>query len=251
VWQETERALAEARPDVFVATLRDCGALAVIYPEVDALFGVPQPARWHPEVDSGAHLLLALRAAADAFPTDPGQRAEVAFAVLVHDLGKGTTPPAAWPAHHGHEERGVELVRSLCARLGAPTRFRDLGVAVARFHGLVHRALELRPATVLKLLEGLNHFRTGSRLEPFLAACAADARGRTGHGSDALPEHDWLRAAAAAASAVRAADVAPVAAPGPVIAAALRRGRIAAIRGARANFAPAPSGESDDEDDGE
>jgi tRNA nucleotidyltransferase (CCA-adding enzyme) len=245
VWQETARALGEPRPDVFVATLRDCGALAVLFPEVAALFGVPQPAQWHPEIDTGAHLLLALRAAGDA-----GSGAEAAFAVLVHDLGKGTTPRAEWPAHRGHEERGVELLRALCTRLGVPNRFRELGLAVARYHGLAHRALELRPATVLRLLEGIDHFRRPGRLGDFLAACAADARGRTGHARDALPGHDYLRAAAAAAAAVRATDVAPAGATGEAIAAAMRAARIRAIRAVRAGV-PGASGEDGDEDDGE
>lgn len=228
VWQETARALAEPRPDVFFAVLRDCGALAVIYPEVDALFGVPQPPEWHPEVDTGVHLLMALRAAARA-----GAAAEVVFAVLVHDLGKGSTPAADLPAHPGHEVRSVALAHALCDRLGVPNRFRELGVAVARYHGLCHRALELRPATVLKLLEGLDHFRRPGRLEGFLAACAADARGRTGHEDDPLPGHDWLRAAATAAAGVDARAIAATLPAGPAIAAAVHAARVAAIRAAR------------------
>ena len=128
VWQETEAALSEPRPDVFISVLRDCGALAVVFPEVDALWGVPQPEKWHPEIDTGVHLLLALQESARLSP-----KPEVRFAVLVHDLGKGTTPRDAWPKHVGHEERSVELAQALCRRLGAPNRFRELGCAVARY----------------------------------------------------------------------------------------------------------------------
>jgi tRNA nucleotidyltransferase (CCA-adding enzyme) len=237
VWQETVRALTEPRPDVFFSVLRDCGALVVIYPEVDALFGVPQPPQWHPEVDTGVHLLMTLRAAARA-----GASAEVTFAVLVHDLGKGVTPAADLPSHPGHELRSVALAHALCDRLGVPNRFRELAVAVARYHGLCHRALELRPATVLKLLEGLDHFRRPGRLEDFLAACAADARGRTGHEDDALPGHDWLRAAAAAAAGVDARRIAATLPAGPAIAAAVHTARIKAIRMARSAWDAAQPG---------
>jgi tRNA nucleotidyltransferase (CCA-adding enzyme) len=231
VWQETVRALGEPRPDVFIDVLRQSSALAVIYPEVDALFGVPQPARWHPEIDTGVHLLMALRAAARA-----GASAEVVFAVLVHDLGKGTTPAADLPSHPGHEARSVALVHGLCERLGVPNRCRELAVAVARFHGLGHLALELRPATVLKLLEGLDHFRRPGRLEAFLAACAADTRGRTGHEDDPLPAHDWLRAAAAAATGIDTRAIAAGQPDGPAISAAVHAARVAAIRAARASW---------------
>src|SRR5688572_30803887 len=147
VWQETVKALATERPDVYIETLRACGALARIFPEVDALFGVPQPAQWHPEIDTGTHTLMALRMAAQLSRSEP-----VRFAVLVHDLGKAETPEALLPRHHGHEHRSERLIEQLCARLPVPNRFRDLALLVARHHGTVHKAAELKPQTVLRLI---------------------------------------------------------------------------------------------------
>ncbi len=236
VWQETASALAEPRPDVYLQVLRDCGALAVIFPEVDALFGVPQPAKWHPEIDTGVHVLLALEEAARrSFST------EVRFAVLMHDLGKGTTPKAELPRHTGHEQRGVELVIDLCQRLAVPNRFRDLAVAVARNHGLCHRALELRPATLLTLLESLDAFRRGHRVTEFLDACEADARGRTGLADQPYPQRDLLLAAWQAALAV---DTSAVVGPGgtgeglrgEAIGEAIRQARLVAVSAARKQF---------------
>lgn len=225
VWQETVAALKSPRPDVFIATLRACGALAVIFPEVDALWGVPQPRDFHPEGDTGLHLLLALREAVRLSP-----RAEVRFAVLVHDLGKGTTPREQWPHHHGHEERGALLVEALCKRLAAPKRFRQLGVAVARGHGLCHRALELRAATLLRLLEDVGALRDSQRLDDFLAACEADARGRQGRQDRPYPQAAFLRSCLAA---VQDVDTAPLRArgiSGKALGEALRSERISAIR---------------------
>ncbi len=197
VWQETLTALQTARPDVFLEVLRDCGALAAVFPEIDALFGVPQPMRWHPEIDTGVHMLLCMRAAARL-----GLDAEARFAVLLHDLGKGTTPKEYWPAHHGHEERSVTLARRLCERLRVPTAFRELAEIVARYHGLCHRAAELRPATLLKLLEGADALRRPARFEKFLLACEADLKGRTGLEDAPYPQAALLRRALAAAAAV-------------------------------------------------
>ena len=234
VWQETESALAGDRPDVFFAVLRECGALAVIFPEVDVLFGVPQPPKWHPEVDTGVHLLMALQQSARL-----SARAEVRFAVLVHDLGKGTTPRQFWPRHNGHEERSVGLTLELCRRLAVPNRFRDLGVAVARYHGLCHRALELRPTTILSLLEGVDAFRRGDRFEDFLAGCESDARGRTGLEERPYPQADLLRAAFKAASSVSAAQLASeghAELSGEALGQALRQARVQAIGQVRAEF---------------
>lgn len=239
VWQETASALAAPRPDIYVQVLRDCGALAVIFPEVDALYGVPQPAKWHPEIDSGVHVALALREAARlSFST------EVRFAILVHDLGKGTTPKAELPSHVGHEERSVELVLRMCERLAVPNRFRDLAVNVARSHGLCHRALELRPATLLGLLESLDAFRGGHRVTGFLDACEADARGRTGLEERPYPQRELLLSVWQAALAV---DTRAVAGPGgqgdglngEALGEAIRRARLAAVKTARERFSPA------------
>jgi len=225
VWRETEKALAGSRPDVFYSTLRDCGALAVIYPEVDALFGVPQPPEHHPEIDCGVHLLLCLKAAA-AISDDP----EVAFAVLCHDLGKAMTPAEVLPRHIGHEQNSVALTEKLCQRLGTPNRYRELAIQVARYHGQCHRAAELRPATRLKLLEALDAFRRPGRLEQFLTACMADARGRSGHEQDQYPQAGIMRRAHAAASSVIARRLAEQGLSGAELGEALRRERIAAIQ---------------------
>ncbi len=197
VWKETRRALGTDRPDVFVETLRACGALGRILPEVDRLFGVPQPARWHPEVDTGVHILLVMREVA-VLTECP----RVRFAALVHDLGKGLTPAAVLPGHRGHEERGARLVMEMAARLKIPNDFRDLGVLAARYHGLCHRALELRPGTVLQLLERLDAFRRPDRFREFLVACQADMWGRQGYSGAPYPQAEWLQAAMDAAQAV-------------------------------------------------
>ncbi len=235
VWQETELALATPRPDVFFDVLRACGALAVVFPEVNALWGVPQPAQWHPEIDTGVHLLMALQASARLSP-----RPEVRFAVLVHDLGKGTTPSRFWPRHTGHEERSAGLVRALCERLGAPNRFRDLGVAVARYHGLAHRALELRPATLLSVLEGVDALRRPERLDDFLAACEADSRGRLGCHDTPYPQAALLRAAREAAATVNAAQIAGQGLAGAALGEAIRQERTRAIARAKAQFGTHP-----------
>jgi len=225
VWQETERALGESRPDVFFETLRECGALQVIFPELAALYGVPQPPRWHPEVDTGVHVMLALRYAASiAAPTT------VRFAVLMHDLGKALTAPERWPSHRGHEEAGVPLIDDLCARLKVPNGFRDLAVLTARHHAIVHRAAELRPATVLRLLEATDAFRRPERFEEMLAACEADARGRSGLETQPYPQRDALRRARAAAAAVTLEASERQGLAGPAIGEKIREKRLAAIR---------------------
>jgi tRNA nucleotidyltransferase (CCA-adding enzyme) len=224
VWQETEKALREQRPSEFFSVLRNCGALAWIFPEIDALFGVPQPPQWHPEIDTGVHTLMVLEQAV-ALGADP----EVRFAALVHDLGKGTTPPAEWPKHHGHEERSVALIEALAARLRVPGNYRDLAVVVARYHGIVHRALELRPGTILEFLEGSDAFRRPARFAQALLACEADARGRTGFESRAYPQRALLSAARDAAAAVKPLPADIASKDGAQIAAGLRRLRLAAI----------------------
>ena len=235
VWQETERALAGPRPDVFVRELRDCGALAVIFPEVAALWGVPQTATWHPEIDTGAHLLLALEQAARL-----SEDAAVRFAVLVHDLGKGTTPRAEWPRHVAHEERSVDLAIALCQRLGAPTRFRELGVIVARHHGNCHRAFELRPATILKLFAETDALRRPQRFADFLVACEADARGRLGLADRPYPQAALLAGALAAAQTIEVATVAARGLSGPALGEALKAERLLAITRYRDAFEPGP-----------
>jgi tRNA nucleotidyltransferase (CCA-adding enzyme) len=238
VWAETARALSEARPREFFEVLRACDALAAVFPEIDALYGVPQPPQWHPEIDTGLHTMLALEAAADLSP-DPVVR----FAALVHDLGKGTTPRELWPKHTGHEERGVALVEALAARLRVPTEHRELGVLVARQHAKVHRAAELKPATVLELLEQADAFRRPERFERMLIACEADARGRGPERRAApYPQAALLRALHEAAALVRLAPDVLASGNGAEIAARLRAARIEAIRYAKtATMTPASS----------
>ncbi len=225
VWQETERALGEPRPEVFFETLRECGALRVIFPELDALYGVPQPPRWHPEIDTGVHVMLALRYSAAA-----GAAATVRFAVLTHDLGKASTAPERWPSHRGHEEAGVPLIEGLCTRLKVPNGFRDLAVMTARHHAVVHRAAELRPTTVLKLLEATDAFRRPERFEELLAECEEDARGRTGLEAQPYPQRDYLLRARAVAAAVSLEASERQGLAGPAIGERIREKRLAAIR---------------------
>lgn len=224
VWQETLRALGEDAPQRFFEVLRECGALKVIFPEIDRLWGVPQPKRWHPEIDTGVHVMMVLEQAARFSP-----KTEVRFAALTHDLGKGVTPEQFWPRHSGHEAASVRLVGEICERLGAPKRFRALAEKVARYHGVCHRADELRPDTKLKVLESLGAFRADSLLEDFLVACEADYRGRLGMTEDAYPAADVFRRAHAAASTVSGADLAAEGYEGARLGDELRRRRIAAI----------------------
>jgi tRNA nucleotidyltransferase (CCA-adding enzyme) len=198
VWQETEKALREPTASEFFKVLRACGALRPIYPELDALFGVPQPAQWHPEIDTGIHTLMVLDQAA-LLSSDT----RVRFAALVHDLGKGTTPRAEWPRHRGHEERSVSLIDALADRLRLPAEYRELSIIVARYHGSVHRAFELRPKTILEFIERADAFRRPERFSFALLACEADARGRTGLEHVPYPQREYLQAARAAAAAVK------------------------------------------------
>ncbi|HEY9238718.1 MAG TPA: multifunctional CCA addition/repair protein, partial [Burkholderiaceae bacterium] len=198
VWAETRKALGEPQPSMFLRVLRACGALAVLFPEVDALYGVPQRAEFHPEIDTGMHVEMVLDAAARLAPGND----VVGFCALTHDLGKALTPSDELPRHIDHEHRGVAPLRALAARLKVPTEHAALAELVCREHLNVHRAFELKPATVLKLLGALDALRRPARLELFLAACEADKRGRRGHEHDVYPQADYLRAARAAAAAV-------------------------------------------------
>jgi tRNA nucleotidyltransferase (CCA-adding enzyme) len=231
VWQETEKALREPAASAFFRTLRECGALKAIYPEIDALFGVPQPAEWHPEIDTGIHTLMVLDQAV-ALSDDP----RVRFAALVHDLGKATTPRAEWPGHRGHEARSVALIEALAARLRLPGEYRELALIVARYHGIVHRAFELRANTLLEFMERTDAFRRSERFTQALLACEADARGRTGLEAKPYPQRDYVLAARDAAAAVKpsADDVAKYS--GAKIAQAIHERRVRAIAALRENL---------------
>jgi tRNA nucleotidyltransferase (CCA-adding enzyme) len=229
VWTETEKALGEPCPDVFVSVLRECGALKVVYPEIDALFGVPQPEKWHPEIDTGNHQLMALREAVKA-----GGSVAVRFAVLMHDLGKGATPADKLPSHPGHEDAGVALVEQLCARLRVPNHLRELGVMTARYHTHVHRAFELRADTVLKTLEGCDALRRPERFADFLLACESDARGRKGMADRDYPQLSYFAAARDAAAAIVLTPEERSGLSGEQIGQELRRRRAAAIEAVKA-----------------
>ena len=225
VWAETRKALTEPAPSAFLKTLRACGALRVVFPEVDALYGVPQRAEYHPEVDTGIHVELVLDMAAQLAPRDD----LVGWCALTHDLGKALTPKHELPRHVGHEHNGIDAVRGLSERLKVPAEHAALAQLVCRFHLDAHRALELRPATVLELLERLDSFRRPERLARFLVVCEADKRGRLGLSESIYPQADFLRAAHAGASAVKAADFVAQGLAGVAVGAAMQAARIRAI----------------------
>jgi len=232
VWTETEKALGETRPDVFLQVLRDCGALKVIYPELDALFGVPQPEKWHPEVDTGVHQLLALRAAVTLGGGVPAR-----FAVLMHDLGKSVTPAEVLPSHHGHEDAGVALVEQLCARLRVPNHLRELGVIAARYHTHVHRAFEMRADTTLRTLESCDALRRPERFADFLLACEADKRGRAGLEDRPYPQREFFTRVRDAAAAVSMSAEERAGLSGEQIGQTLRKRRILAIEALKQEYA--------------
>ncbi|MGO8755451.1 MAG: multifunctional CCA addition/repair protein [Gallionellaceae bacterium] len=224
VWQELAHGLMERTPSRFFITLRQCAALAKILPEVDALFGVPQPAQHHPEIDCGVHTMLVLDQAARH-----GYALEVRFAALTHDLGKGNTPKDILPRHIGHEVRSVDLLRALCARLRVPGECRDLGLLIARYHGDVHRAKELRPDTIVGLFQSCDAWRRPERFTQLLQACACDAQGRTGHEHDAYPQAEYLLRALHATQGVNAGKIAQQCTDQNLIAVQVREARIIAV----------------------
>ncbi len=244
VWAELSKVLCEQRPGVrlslFFETLRACGALQRLLPELDRLWGVPQPVKWHPEIDTGVHVMMVLDTAARLSP-----EAEVRFAALCHDLGKGNTPPEILPSHHGHEERGVRLLAALCERLRVPKRYGELARITARFHGQVHKVAELRAATIQDLFDGVDLFRRPERFEQMLTACEADFRGRTGYEERDYPQADLMRRFAQAAQAVNAGAVAKATADKTLIPKRLREARISAIRQARSGRAASTGGGTD------
>lgn len=224
VWKETERALGEDSPATYVTVLRECGALAVWFPEIDCLFGVPQRPEYHPEVDSGLHTLMSLTLAARLSP-EPRLR----FAALVHDLGKADTPPAEWPRHIGHEGRGVRRIRELGLRLKAPRSFIELGELVSRFHLDIHRAAELKPETLLRKLLEMDALRRPERFEEILLACEADARGRLGLEEKPYPQGRYWRAALATLRTVSPQPLLEAGLEGPAFIRALENARVQAL----------------------
>jgi tRNA nucleotidyltransferase (CCA-adding enzyme) len=225
VWAETQKALAEPTPSAFVQTLRDCTALKVLFPEVDALYGIPQRADYHPEIDTGIHTGMVLDMAARLAPGD----ALIGWCALTHDLGKALTPADKLPSHPGHEHAGVVPLEALCTRLKVPSEYAALALLVCRLHLLAHTALELKAATVLGLLEQLDAFRRPERLRQFLLACEADRRGRLGLSESDYPQARFLRDAYAAATRVDAQSFIDRGLAGPQIGAAIRDARVRAI----------------------
>ena len=225
VWAETQKALTEPTPSAFLRALRDCQALARLFPEIDALYGVPQRAEFHPEIDSGMHTELVVDMAARLAPGD----VLIGWCALVHDLGKALTPKDQLPRHHGHEHSGIAPIVALCARLKVPSEYAALAQLVCKLHLLAHTALELRPATVLGIFEQLDAFRRPDRIEPFLLACEADKRGRLGLDESAYPQAQFLRAAFAAAAEIGAQPFVDKGLQGPAVGEAMRAARVNAI----------------------
>lgn len=223
VWQEWQRSLGEKNPEVFIQTLRDCGALSVIIPEIHALFGVPASTQYHPEIDSGIHTLMVLSAAVQ-HSADPMIR----FAALVHDLGKAKTPMNRWPSHHGHEQAGVDVIESLCARLRIPNDYRTFSSMVARHHLEVHRFAELKPGTKVALLEKIDAFRKKAVLDQLLLVCEADSMGRGGELEPYIQAERW-RQTLAICSKITAKMVMDEGCQGPAIKVRLHELRVAAI----------------------
>ncbi len=225
VWQELRRALLEARPSAFLSTLRECGALARLFPEIERLYGVPQRAEFHPEVDTGVHLELVLDQCPKVAPGDD----QVAYAALVHDLGKGLTPIEELPRHIAHEKRGIEPVRQMSARLKVPAEHRDLALVVCEHHLVMHRIDELKPTTLMSLLERLDGLRRPDRVRRFALACEADHRGRLGLADRPYPQMQRLLAALEAAKSVNARALLDRGLRGEELGEALRKERIKAI----------------------
>lgn len=228
VWKEVSRALTEPRPDVFIRVLRECGALKVLLPEVDCLFGVPQPPLHHPEIDTGDHVLRALCEAPTELP--------VRFAVLVHDLGKGVTPDDVLPSHRGHEAAGLPLVKDVCKRLRVPNPITALSLGVCEYHLHCHRAFELRPQTIMKMLRALDALRRPERFEQFLDSCEADARGRKGLEDREYPQVDYLRAARKAAANVDPQALIAEGFEGAELGKALERARLEAVTHVKSSY---------------
>nr|WP_314492299.1 multifunctional CCA addition/repair protein [uncultured Pseudomonas sp.] len=228
-WKEIERALMEAQPQVFIQVLRDCGALTQLMPEVDALFGVPQPEAHHPEIDSGVHTLAVLQQAALH-----DQPLSVRWACLLHDLGKGTTPQEQWPRHIAHEHRGVKLIKAVNQRFKAPKECQELALLVGEYHTHGHRALELRPDTLLELLQKFDVYRRPQRFEDFIAACEMDARGRLGLENRSYPQAEYLREAAKVARAASAQHLIDQGLAGKALGDAIKRERLNALKAFKA-----------------
>lgn len=225
VWQETARALQEATPAAYFELLQEVGALEVLMPELAKLWGIPNPPKWHPEIDTGIHSMLVLSQAALL-----SDRLDVRFAALCHDIGKGETPVEHWPSHHGHETLGLPRINELCQRLRIPNDCKELALLASEYHQLIHKARELRPVTVQKLFDGIDLWRKPERLELLLTCCMADLRGRTGFEQADYPQADYLRALAKAARSVDIKALVAQGHQGEAMRSAVAAARLAAIR---------------------
>ena len=225
VWAELEKVLNEDHPERFFDVLRGCNALQRLFPEIDQLFGVPQPEKYHPEIDTGIHVMMVLQQAT-ILSSDPVIR----FAALTHDLGKGTTPKEDLPKHHGHEARSVELVKALCERYRIPNNYRDLAILTAQYHTHCHNAAELKPSTMLEVIEAMDALRRPERFEQFLTACTADFKGRPGYEKLDYPQVDLFRKALQAANSINAKTIVENGLKGEAIKKELRKQRIKAIK---------------------
>jgi len=225
IWQETWRALSEPNPEVYFETLRSCGALAVLFPEIDALFGIPQVMTWHPEIDSAIHSLEVLKQACIKSP-----KAEIRFAALCHDLGKANTDQTILPKHHGHEQRGYRLVKQLCKRLKVPNNPRKLAELVAEFHTQCHQLEQLKPSTILRLLSSLSAFRSSQMLEDFTICCEADFNGRPGWQHLEYPQRSGLIRIAQAANQIDTQQITNQGHSGAKIGELITKARIDAIK---------------------
>jgi len=224
-WKEISRALLEDHPQVFIQVLRDCGALKELMPEVDALFGVPQPETHHPEIDTGLHTLSVLEQSALL-----KQPLTVRWACLLHDLGKGLTPEEEWPRHIAHEHTGLKLIKAVNERFKVPKDCQELALLVGQYHTHGHRALELKASTLLELLQSFDIYRRPQRFEEFIAACEMDARGRKGLEQRSYPQADYLRGAAKAAREVAVQPLLEQGFKGPELGEALKRERLKALK---------------------
>ncbi|OLQ77499.1 multifunctional CCA tRNA nucleotidyl transferase/2'3'-cyclic phosphodiesterase/2'nucleotidase/phosphatase [Photobacterium proteolyticum] len=231
VWKEWEKSLSSENPDVFIKVLRQCGALGVIMPEIDALFGVPQPEQWHPEVDTGLHTLLVAEQAAKLSPDTA-----IRFAAQVHDLGKALTPPEEWPSHKMHCQTGLGAIKALCQRLRIPNEYRDIALVVCAQHTKVHHANELRPGTFIKIFDQVDAWRKPERIKQLALCCRADVRGRTGHEDDPYRQADILQAVFAAAQNVAVKPIVEAGFTGKAIKEQLAMHRADAVKACLATF---------------
>lgn len=232
VWKETEKALTTDSPHIYFKVLRDCDALAVFFPEVDALFGVPAPEKWHPEIDTGIHTLLTVQEAAKLTPD-----IAVRFAALCHDVGKGVTPKEEWPHHYRHNATGVPIARTLCERLKVPTEIRDFTLIAVQHHDLIHTVEQLKPATIVNLLNTIDVWRKPERLEQLILVGEADSKGRTGWENKPYPQASYLRHAYQIAAKVTAKDVIAEGISGAAIKDALHEKRVKALTEWKASLA--------------